>query len=64
MAQKTVFLDQNNNEMECYLNSEGKLYISVGQPSEDIVYNGYITLEKLDVKQLIKILSELEKEMI
>ena len=63
MAIKTVFTDEDNNEMECYLNDKNKVYISVGQPSEDIVYNGYITLDKEDVGLLIKKLTDLENEM-
>ncbi|MFN8356334.1 MAG: hypothetical protein U0Y10_17895 [Spirosomataceae bacterium] len=63
MATRTVFSDDNNNEMDCYLNDQGKVFISVGQSGDDIVYSGFITLEKSDVTQLIKILTELEKEM-
>lgn len=63
MAIKTVFSDDNNNEMDCYLNDQGKVYISIEQTGEDNMYSGFITLEKNDVTQLIKILSELEKEM-
>lgn len=63
MATRTVFSDDNNNEMDCYLNDQGKVYINVGQTGDDNMYNGFITLEKGDVTQLIKILSELEKEM-
>lgn len=64
MAIRTVFNDSDNNEMECYLNDKGKVFISVGQIGEDnAYYSGYITLDKDDVNQLIKILSEIEKEM-
>jgi len=63
MATRTVFTD-GNNEMDCYLNVKGQVFINVGQIGEDnSIYNGFITLEKDDVKQLIKILTELEKEM-
>ncbi|RWZ90366.1 MAG: hypothetical protein EO766_02885 [Hydrotalea sp. AMD] len=63
MATRTVFSDDNNNEMDCYLNDNGKVFISIGQTGDDNIYSGFITLEKSDVTQLIKILSELEKEM-
>jgi len=63
MATRTVFSDKENNEMDCYLNDKGKVFISVGQPGEEIAYNGYIVLDRDDVKRLIKILTELEKEM-
>jgi hypothetical protein len=64
MAIKTVFIDTENNEMDCYLNDNGKLYISVGQPEGDGYYSGWITLDKEDAKSLIKILTKLESEMI
>lgn len=63
MATRTVFSDENNNEMDCYLNDKGKVFISVGQPGEDITYSGFIALNKEDVNKLIKKLTELEKEM-
>lgn len=56
-------MDENNNEMECYLNTNGQVYISVGDSTEDILYKGAITLDKDDVNQLIKVLVEFEKEM-
>jgi len=63
MALKTVFVDEDNNEMNCYLNDRGKVYIGVGQIGEEIAFNGYITLDKEDVKKFIKILKDCEKEM-
>lgn len=63
MAIRTVFNDEDNNELDCYLNTKGKVYLSIHQIGEDIEYAGYITLDKEDVGQFIKILTELEKEM-
>lgn len=63
MPVRTVFSDENNNEMDCYLNDQGQVYISVGQSREDVIYSGFITLNKEDVQQFIKLLTELEKEM-
>jgi len=63
MATRLVFEDEENNEMDCFLNSKGKVYIKVGQKGEDTAYNGFITLGKDDVRQLIIILTECEKEM-
>jgi hypothetical protein len=63
MATKTVFIDPDNNEMDCFINDKGKLYISVGQTGDDAMYSGYITLDKEDVQKLIKILTEMENEM-
>jgi hypothetical protein len=65
MATKTVFIDDddNNNEMDCYLNDKGKLFICVGLAEDDYLYSGHITLYKEDVSLLIKILSKFEMEM-
>jgi len=63
MATKTVFSDTDNNELECYINDHGKIYIGVSQAGDDNIYSGYITLEKNDLTRLIKILSELQEEM-
>jgi hypothetical protein len=63
MAMKTVFEDEDNNEMNCFLNDKGKVYIGVGQRGEDMVYSGFITLDKEDVGQLIKILTDCQNEM-
>jgi len=63
MATRTVFSDNDNNEMDCYLNKDSKLFIRIGQTGDDSPYGGYITLEKEDVTQLIKILSELHQDM-
>ena len=63
MAKRIVFYDNDNNELNCFINDSGKLYIGVGQTGEDIVYSGYITLGKSDVAELIKILTSLESEM-
>ena len=65
MAKRTVFSDDNNNELDCYINSEGKVFISVGDTSnaDDLLNNGYITLDKKDVGDLVNILQELYTQM-
>lgn len=62
MAKRTIFTDENENELETYVNADGKLFINVGQ-LKDQYYSGYITLEKEDVEELIKMLEELKEEM-
>ena len=32
--------------MECYINDEGRVYIGIGDSTEEIVYSGSITLVK------------------
>jgi len=63
MATRIVFSDMDNNEMDCYVNDKGRLYVGISQRGEDIAGSGYITLDKEDVKQLIKILTDAQKEM-
>lgn len=59
------FLDEKNpdNEMELFINNDERLFIKVGDLENDIYYNGYITLSKNDVKELIKELNKLIKDM-
>jgi len=64
MATRLVFNDNDNNEMECYLNDKGKVFLRVGQiGQDDVYYSGFITLDKEDVNQLINVLTQLEQEM-
>lgn len=63
MAKKTVFSDEDNNDLECFINHEGKVFIGVGRADESALNSSFITLDKVDVGHLIKILSELESEM-
>ena len=63
MPVRTVFTDQDDNELELFVNDKGRLYIAVGELREDLTHQGYITLDKEDVQVLISKLSELEKEM-
>lgn len=58
MAKRTVFSDEDNNELHFYLNTLGRLFITVGKADMQDT-NGYITLDKEDVKTLIKELQEL-----
>jgi hypothetical protein len=63
MATRTVFTDEDNNEMDCYINDKGKVYIGIGQGNDDPMNSGYITLDKEDVNALIKVLQECEENM-
>ena len=61
MPVKKVFVDENENELECFVNDKNALFIGVGPRGEDSgYYSGYITLNKSDVKELIAMLQELE----
>lgn len=61
MATRLIFEDENS-EMECYLNDKGKVFSSVTVP-EDKNFNGFITLDKQDVNELISLLQDLEEQM-
>jgi hypothetical protein len=63
IATKIVFSDENENEMEYYLNDKGEAYIGVGHPEDNPPYSGFITLNKDDVTQLIKVLTEIRDNM-
>lgn len=64
MPKQIVFQDKDN-ELKCYLNDKGLVYMEIQpQNNENEPYNtGFITLEKSDVKELIKSLKEIEKQM-
>lgn len=64
MAKRIVFSDENDHDLECYLNHEGKVFISVGQRDADPYYSGFITLDKEDIGHLIGLLTTLESEMV
>ena len=63
MAKKIIFVDEDNNEMQCYLNDQGKVFINVGKLDEDMYYQGFITLDKNDVNELISLLSSIAEQM-
>ena len=63
MASRIVFSDDNGNEMDCYLNEQGMVYVNIGNGDDDPIGSGYITLDKSDVGKLINVLKELEEQM-
>lgn len=63
MAKRTIFEDEDDNQMDCYLNDKGKVFISISQKEDDAPYGNYITLDKDDVQELIIMLTKIESEM-
>ena len=64
MATRTVFEDENGNELQCYLNDALLVYISVDQKDDHTGYGGgFITLERDDVGKLIDILQDAKRIM-
>ena len=61
---KVVFEDGENIEMDCFLKTHGKISIGVGESDSQSLSKVYITLNKADVKKLIKILSDYAKDMV
>lgn len=53
MATRLVFSD-SDSDMDCYLNTAGKVFIQIQRPDEPVEHSGFITLEKGDVQELIK----------
>lgn len=59
MAKRIVFDDENNNSLEAYINKDNELYINIGDNTEDIMYHGYICLNKEDANELVEYLKTL-----
>ena len=62
MANKIVFESEDGNELECSLNSELQVYISVG-PRNDWQSWAAITLGREDVGKLIEVLQDAKRTM-
>lgn len=52
MAHRTVFDDERGNTLSFYMNKDGMLYFEIIDPSIEIYYNTYITLDMSDVVKL------------
>ncbi len=65
MPVKRIFVDDNNNELEAYVNDDAKLFLSVGQSDDDSPgYNsGYIVLDRSDLDELIDLLMNLKDQV-
>ena len=64
MPVKTVFIDDDDNELDCYLNDEGKVVISVKKAGDQHTHSRFIALEKEDVGLRIKFLKEIEQQCV
>lgn len=62
MATRTVFEDEDGNELECYLNNALLVYISVARKDDEQSF-GFITLERDDVGKLIEVLQAAKRTM-
>jgi hypothetical protein len=64
MSTRTIFEDENGNELQCYLNDALLVYISVDQKDDHTGYGGgFITLERDDIGKLIQILQDAKQVM-
>ena len=64
MVTRTVFEDEDGNELQCYLNNALLVFISVGSKDDESGFNsGFITLERDDVGKLIEILQDAKLTM-
>ena len=59
---KLSFVDQEGNELIYHINSDNKLFILTGDPTDQF-FNGYVCLDKEDVADLIISLKSILKEM-
>jgi hypothetical protein len=62
MPKRIVFEDENNNELDCFINTHGEVYLSVGDRDEP-AQSGFITLNKQDVAEFIEMLQGYHNEM-
>ena len=62
MPSKTVFIDHDENEMEWYINDTGLLQMEVSSEI-DTPGHALMSLDKMDVQKLIRMLTEIEKDM-
>lgn len=64
MANRIVFFDENENELDFHVNDDGELFMQLGKRDEEGgPYNGWITLSYGDVDKLIDELMEKKEEM-
>jgi hypothetical protein len=63
MPTRKVFSDEHDNEMDCYLNDKGQVFMQIGASEADAHEKNFIVLDKSDVTELIQILSDIEKDM-
>jgi len=59
---KKIYTDKEN-ELQAYINSDNKCFIEISQPSEEMFGTGFIVLETEDVKELIKDLQIILKQI-
>jgi hypothetical protein len=59
---KKIYTDKEN-ELQAYINSDNKCFIEISQPSEEMFGTGFIVLEAEDVKELIKDLQIILKQI-
>lgn len=64
MPVKNVFCDDDNNELECFVNDKNMLYLSASDPFGDFHNHGYIVLNLdgaiLFQRHLNKVIKELK----
>ncbi len=65
MSTRTIFTDEDNNQLECYVEEGRALFINVGAVDPPEIGNQkFIALGRNDVDKLIEVLTELKKEML
>lgn len=63
MSKQIIFCDDvSDNKLRAFINSEKRLFIEAGD-LDDEYNNGYLTLNKDDVTELITYLTELKEQM-
>jgi hypothetical protein len=60
---KATFVDENENELVFYINSDNKIYLEVSNETNDIYTTQFICLDKEDVSIMITELETLLTKM-
>lgn len=63
MPVRTIFNDDQMNEMDLYVNTNGKLFIQIQNADQEPHFSGSIVLDMSDVDELIQRLNDLKDEM-
>ena len=63
MPTRKIFYDESGNELECYINTKGFVFLRIGEEGTDDFQRDSIELNHEDVKEFIQVLEELLQEM-
>lgn len=66
MSKEIIFVDDTNDKLKirAFINEDNRVFIECGDlADEDYMYNGYVTLDKIDLEEFISYLTTLKNSM-